>query len=109
MEGIPTGNGVVSVTVNNVVKATMDVAQGAVEIDLTPYMTASVNRVEVRVTDIEGQYKRINYSITVMQLSLSSTFDVATPYTGRILRLARFRRPCISSWMVRKSALSRLL
>ena len=84
MEGIPTGNGVVSVTVNNVVKATMDVAQGAVEIDLAPYMTASVNRVEVRVTDIEGQYKRINYSITIMQLSLSSTFDVATPYTGAI-------------------------
>ena len=84
MEGIPTGNGVVSITVNNVVKATMDVAQGAVEIDLTPYMASSVNRVEVRVTDIEGQYKRINYSITIMQLSLSSTFDVATPYTGAI-------------------------
>ena len=84
LEGIATGNGVVSVTVNNVVKASMDVAQGDVVIDLAPYMTSSVNRVEIRVTDIEGQYKRINYSITIMALSLSSTFDAATPYTGAI-------------------------
>ncbi|MBR0411049.1 MAG: hypothetical protein IJI25_08625, partial [Eubacterium sp.] len=84
MEGIPTGDGTVSITVNNVTKTTMDVSQGAVEIDLAPYLSASVNRVEVRVTDIEGQYKRISYSITIIALSLSSTFDVAAPYSGAI-------------------------
>lgn len=84
MDDMPTGDGSVRITANGAVKATMDVSQGAVELDLSSYLATGANVIEVRVTDIEGSYKRISFSVTVIALSISSTFDVATPYTGAI-------------------------
>jgi hypothetical protein len=81
---MPTGNGTLKVTVNGVVKAIMDVAQGQVTVDVAPYLTTGANNVRLTVTDMYDNSRFTAFNITRVDLSLSSTFDSNTPYTGAI-------------------------
>lgn len=81
---MPTGDGTVRITVNNVVKATPQVQQGEVTLDLAKYCSNGANVCKVQVSDIYGNSRTINFSITVTPLSISSSFDTSTPYSGAI-------------------------
>ncbi|MBR2775827.1 MAG: hypothetical protein IKD75_01750, partial [Prevotella sp.] len=84
MDGMPTGSGSAKITVNGAVKATMNVNQGAVEIDLAPYVTTGTNVVRVNISDSYGNNSSINFTISVVALSISSSFDASVPYQGAI-------------------------
>lgn len=81
---MPTGDGSLRVYDNNVLKTTRNVQQGNVTVDVSEYLVAGSNVVKVQIYDVYGQYRTFNFTITVVELSLTSTFTVTTPYTGTI-------------------------
>lgn len=83
-DDIPTGDGILTVTVGGVVKAVRNIAQGAFTVDVTPYLTGADNTISISVRDTYGNFRTINYNITVVSLSLSSTFNGNAIYTGAI-------------------------
>ena len=82
---MPTGDGTARITVNNVQKAALNVRQGAVRIDVSEYCGVGANVVKITVSDVYGNSRTINFSVQVVSISISSTFDSSTPYTGVIL------------------------
>ena len=83
-DDIPTGNGTMKVTVGGVVKAMIDVRQGDVTVDVAPYLSAGSSVVKINVADIYGNNRTLNFSITVVVLTLTSAFDDSAAYTGPI-------------------------
>lgn len=83
-DGVTTGNGTVKIVVNNVIKASYDIAQGNVNIDVTNYLDAGANTIKITVTDAYDNSRTINFSVTVAAISLTSTFDSSLAYDGDI-------------------------
>lgn len=83
-DDLPTGNGTLKVTVNGLVKTTQDIAQGKVTVDIGKYLSTGANMVKVNVADVYGNSRTINYSVSVVEVSVSSTFDAGVPCTGAI-------------------------
>lgn len=81
---LPTGNGVMKVTVNGIVKAMLDIPQGAVTADLGPYLSVGSNAVRIQVSDAYENSRTINFNINAIEASMSSTFDAGTAYDGII-------------------------
>lgn len=81
---IPTGNGIMKIMVNGITRATVDIQQGNITHDLKDYVSAGANNVRVTISDIYGNSRTINFNVDVKDISLSSDFDPATPYTGFI-------------------------
>lgn len=81
---LSTGNGTLKITINGMVKTTQDVAQGAVTVDISKYLATGANMVKVNITDVYGNSRTINYSVSVVDVSVSSTFDASVPYSGQI-------------------------
>lgn len=81
---IPTGNGVMKVTVNGIVKAMLDIPQGAVTADLGPYLSVGSNAVRIQVSDAYENSRTINFNINAIEASMSSTFDSGTAFDGII-------------------------
>ena len=79
---MPTGDGNVRITVNDVVKTTYQIPQGNVTVNIAPYLTMGVNKVKVRVSDTYDQGKTTTYNITVIALSITSSFDATTVYSN---------------------------
>lgn len=79
-DNIPTGDGTLSVTVGGLQKHARDVAQGAVTVDVGPYLAAGRNTVKVRVADVYGNARTITYTISAVELSMSSTFDTSSTF-----------------------------
>lgn len=84
-DDVPTGSGSIRVTVNNAVKASTNVQQGAVSIDLSPYLDVGSNVVKLSVYDIYGNLRTVMFQVQCVQVSISSTFDSSTPYSGDII------------------------
>ena len=83
-DDLATGNGTLKVTINGLVKTTQDVAQGVVTVDISKYLSTGANMVKVNITDVYGNSRTINYSVSVVDVSVLSTFDAGVPYTGPI-------------------------
>ena len=81
---LPTGNGVMKVTVNGIVKAMLDIPQGAVTADLGPYLSVGSNAVRIQVSDAYENSRTINFNINAIEASMSSTFDSWTAFDGII-------------------------
>ena len=81
---IPTGNGTLTITMGNTIRAALEVEQGIASVDLSPYLSDGVNSVEVRVSDLYDNFFRCKFTINVVNVSLSSTFDPSTPFQGSI-------------------------
>ena len=81
---LPTGNGVMKVTVNGIVKAMLDIPQGAVTADLGPYLSVGSNAVRIQVSDAYENSRTINFNINAIEASMSSTFDSGTAFDGII-------------------------
>lgn len=72
---IETGNGLLTVSVGNIVKKTMDITQGSVTVDVGPFLASGSNRVRVAVADAYGNSKSFYFTVTVVALSLTSAFS----------------------------------
>ena len=83
-DDLPTGNGSMKITVNGAVKAVLEVAQGEARAEVGSYLSVGSNVVKVNVSDVYGNNRTINYSITVVAISISSPFDASIAYTGPI-------------------------
>lgn len=81
---LPTGNGVVSITVNGLIKATYEVPQGEIVFDLTNYLSSGSNNVKIGFTDVYDQRRVVGFNISVLDLRIESSFNTAVPFDGVI-------------------------
>lgn len=80
-----TGDGTAKITVNGVTKALLNITQGFILIDVSKYLSVGTNVVKVNIADVYDNNRTISFSIQSIQISISSSFDATTPYTGAIL------------------------
>lgn len=80
--GMRTGDGNMRITVNDVIRASFQIKQEGVSVDLAPYLSSGTNKVKVRISDSYDQGKTTTFTITSVVLSLSSTFDTTQPYSS---------------------------
>lgn len=81
---LPTGNGTLKITINGITKTTQDVAQGTVTIDVGKWLSAGANKIKFNITDAYGNSRTINYSVSVVDVSIASTFDSSIAYSSAI-------------------------
>ena len=81
---MPTGDGTVQISINGILKSTQGVKQGDVTIDVRNYLSVGSNIVKLKVSDIYNNSRTINFNITVVVLSISSTFNSSIVYTDTI-------------------------
>lgn len=84
-DGQDDGPGVGTVTVGGAKKATLSIAQGVNELDVSPYLAAGANTVKIKVENSEGASRTLSYTVTVVTLSLSTTFAPLSTYTGAVV------------------------
>ena len=84
-DDVPTGDGTYSITINGVVREKGTVKQGiATAIAVTKYLSNGENKVKLVCEDIYGVSRSIQYTINVIELRLSSSFDAGKPITADI-------------------------
>ena len=79
-EGYSDGNGVGALFINNVQLSSFVVSQGDNEIDITSYLADGSNNVKIKVTNSEGTYKTLSYTVNVLTLSITSTSATMATY-----------------------------
>ncbi|MCC8128303.1 MAG: hypothetical protein LIO92_13085 [Clostridiales bacterium] len=77
---LETGSGVLKVSVGGVTKMTSDIAQGDVTVNIADYLGTGSNKVKLTITDVYENMKTITFTITVVAISLTSSFDATTAY-----------------------------
>lgn len=80
----PTGDGSVRITVNGVLKKTSSITQGDNSVDITEFLTPGNNTVRVMCSDIYGVSRTLTYNISVIEVTISSTFDATVTYSTDI-------------------------
>lgn len=83
-DGMPTGNGSCQININGVLCTTVNIQQGLNTVDITKHLKAGTNNVRVKCMDVYGNYKMLVYTISVVDLSITSTFDDSAAFTGEI-------------------------
>ncbi len=83
-QGEDDGPGVGTVTVGGAKKATLSITQGENELDIAPYLGAGANTVKLKVENSEGSSRTLSYTVTVVALNVSTTFDTLEVYTGAV-------------------------
>lgn len=78
------GDGIGSIIVNNVNRATFAASQGENTIDIQNYLAPGANTVKIKVTNSEDNSKTLTYTVTVISLSLSTTFADMASYSGAV-------------------------
>ena len=81
IDEIPTGNGSLKVSVNGILRATLNIQQGNVTFDVGPLLQSGSNNVRLVVSDVYGNTRAIVFSIESISLSITSSFDTSSPYT----------------------------
>lgn len=83
-DGIDDGPGVGTISVNGVVQLRTGIAQGDNSIDITDYLGNDRNTVIIKVENSESSSKQIKYTVSVVVLSLSTTFNELASYSGSV-------------------------
>lgn len=83
-DDLETGNGTCKIIVNGVTKHTTSIPQGLNAIDVAPYLAVGSNTVKVTCIDTYGISKSLTYEVTVIKLTVESTFNAAVTYNGDI-------------------------
>ena len=82
---MPTGSCIVKIAVGGTVKGSYEEdEQGDIEVDVTKYLLLGSNEVEITISDLYGNSITYKFSITTVQVSISSYFDGKTAYVGDI-------------------------
>ena len=79
-----TGDGSLKLAVNGATKATFNIQQGGVVKDVSSYLTIGTNIIKCTVSDTYGNSRSLNFNITVIAISLESSFDTSAPFSGDI-------------------------
>lgn len=83
-DGIDDGPGIGSLTINNLKKLSSAISQGTNTLDITPYLSSGENTVRIQVENSEGAKKTLIYTVNVIVLSLTTTFNELDLYPGAI-------------------------
>lgn len=83
-DGTPTGNGTAQIYINGILKATQNIAQGSNSFDCGGLCAEGTNTVKITCTDVYGVSRSLTYTVTIVALSISSTFDDSAVYDGEI-------------------------
>lgn len=77
-------DGTAYVYVNDVVKATFAITRGENTINVEEFIKEGINTVRLKCMDQYGNYRNLSYTVTVVPLRMSSTFDATVAYDGDI-------------------------
>lgn len=80
----PTGSGTFKLTIDGVVRFTKSVAQGTFTEDVTKYLKDGNNSLRFTMTDANGVMRNRTFTVSVMNLSVTSNFDDTDIYDGAI-------------------------
>lgn len=81
----PTGAGTIYVSVNGKQALVLsNKEQGIVELNLSEYLTAGSNSIQIRILDAYGTIGTLVRTITAVDLKLTSSFDSTSNYPGDI-------------------------
>ena len=83
-DGIPTGAGTCQITVDDVLKQTVTIQQGTNEFDITEHLVVGTNRVKVTCSDQYGISRSLSYTVSVIELSITSSFSSNITYDSTI-------------------------
>lgn len=78
------GAGVGTVKVNGVVMSRVGVAQGDNLLDVSGIISSGTNAVVLTVENSEGSTKSLKYNVTVVALTISTTFSELASYSGAV-------------------------
>ena len=81
--GADDGNGVGRIVVGGVVMKTFSAIQGVNTVDITDVLSSGENSVQVKVENSEGTIRTLNYTITILILSLTTTMAPISSYRGQ--------------------------
>ena len=81
---LATGSGVLQIIVAGSLKYTAQVAQGDLTIDVGPWLPVGSASVKVKVTDVYGNSRSLNFNLTTVSLTLESSFNASVAYSGDI-------------------------
>lgn len=78
---VSTGDGTCELTVNSVKRATYTIKQGITTLDVTKYLDAGSNSIKIKCLDVYGVFKILYFTINVIDLRITSTFDDTVTYS----------------------------
>lgn len=81
---LPTGNGIVTIRVNSLIKASYEIPQGEVTFNVTNYLSSGTNNIKITISDIYEQSRTIGFNISVLDLRITSSFSTAVPFESSI-------------------------
>lgn len=79
--GQSTGDGSMIMTVNGISRINKNVVQGHVTLEIGEFLNPGKNSVKVSLTDVYGNGKTLGFTVNVVELTISSTFDSTVPAT----------------------------
>lgn len=79
-----TGPGTATIRVNGALKKTLSVEQGDISIDVTDVLSVGSNRIKLTITDVYENTRTINFSVSVITISIRSSFDTSIVYNDVI-------------------------
>lgn len=80
-DGIDDGAGSGELLIDNLKIAGFTVPQGSYELDVTSYLQKGINNLKIKVTNSEGSYRSLTYTVTVLALSITSNFPTMGTYS----------------------------
>ena len=83
-DDIPTGNGTVKIAHGDIIKESYEVKQGEISINVTKYLIMGTNDIKITISDMYGNTRTLNFTISTISVSISSYFDGTLAYTGPI-------------------------
>lgn len=83
-EGVDDGPGVCTITINSIKTAVTSVGQGSNLLDITQYLKAGNSTVRIKVENSEGNSKTIVYTVSIVSLSLTTTYPKISTYSGAV-------------------------
>ena len=81
---VPTGNGTLKLTVNGAVKFSKGVPQGTLHENVTAYLSPGDNTLIFQLTDAYGNRRNRTFTVSFIDLRLTSSFDDSVDQTGTI-------------------------
>ena len=83
-DGSETGDGTATYTINSQKVATEAIQQGNVYFDVTKWLQVGTNTIKVTVKDSTGQSRSVAYTVEVISMSITDSYDDAQVNTGEI-------------------------
>lgn len=81
-DDLSTGNGTLTLIIGGVVKKTQDIEQGDLTISVGDLLATGTNKVKVKISDVYDNVKTITFTISVIELSLRSSFDSSSTFNA---------------------------